>query len=46
MNVPFTVNEVEATIEKLKCGKAAGLDGLGADLEHLKYAGARDLTEK
>ena len=37
LDVPFTVDEVKAAIRKLKCGKAAGLDGLVA--EHLKYAG-------
>ena len=37
LDVPFTVDEVKAAINKLKCGKAAGMDGLGA--EHLKHAG-------
>ena len=37
LDVPFTVDEVKAAIRKLKCGMAAGLDGLVA--EHLKYAG-------
>ena len=37
LDVPFKVDEVKAAIRKLKCSKAAGLDGLVA--EHLKYAG-------
>ena len=34
LDVPFSVEEVSAAVSKLKCGKAAGPDGLMA--EHLK----------
>ena len=37
LDVPFTSDEVKAAIGRLKCGKAAGPDGVVA--EHLKYAG-------
>lgn len=33
----FTVEEMEASLKKLKCGKAGGFDGLQP--EHLKYGG-------
>ena len=37
LDVPFSAEEVSAAVSKLKCGKAAGPDGLMA--EHLKAGG-------